>query len=570
MIIHFPRRPRRTLSDEAAEPLVCSCGRPVPPAARYCRRCGEAFAREEPTGAVAIATTVDTHEPPPKGMDLLPIPTGATARVVRARREASRPRPRAVAHRLAPLDDELSARRTLSWPQVVVLRIVIAAFFMALVINLGATMTLVIAFAICLYLGSLIFRLRTFARALSDPQMITVSDEDARAIWDRSLPMYTVLVPAYREPEVIGAIITQLDRLEYPRDRLDIKLLLEADDQETLHAARATVTGKHYEIIEIPYAEPRTKPKALNVGLRRARGRPGHGLVTIYDVEDRPDPLQLRRAVVAFRRDPSVACLQAKLAYYNADQNIITRWFTIEYAMWFNQLLPGLVSQGAPLPLGGTSNHFRRAVLESIGGWDAFNVTEDADLGIRLHRGGYRSRVLDSVTEEEANSDFVNWVKQRSRWYKGYLQTWLVHMRHPVQLWRELGPWGFASFSLFVAGTPLLTLLNPVFWAMTVVWFLAHPAWVEALFPAWIYYASLICLVFGNLAFVYTGIVSARATGRPSLVLAATISAGYWMMMSIAAIKAFMQLITAPTFWEKTFHGLDRKADVEVPERAAA
>jgi cellulose synthase/poly-beta-1,6-N-acetylglucosamine synthase-like glycosyltransferase len=570
MIIQFLRRPRRTLSDEAAETLVCSCGRHGRPGARHCRRCGEALGREEPAAAATASPAADKHQPSPTGMDLLPIPTGATARVVRARREASRPRPRAVAHRLAPLDDELSARRTLAWPQIVVLRSVIAAFFLALVINVGATMTLVIAFAICLYLGSLVFRLRTFARALADPQMIKVSDEDARAIWDRSLPMYTVLVPAYREPEVIGAIITQLDRLEYPRDRLDIKLLLEADDQETLDAARAAVTGRHYEIIEIPYAEPRTKPKALNVGLRRARGRPGHGLVTIYDVEDRPDPLQLRRAVVAFRRDPSIACLQAKLAYYNADQNIITRWFTIEYAMWFNQLLPGLVSQGAPIPLGGTSNHFQRAVLESIGGWDAFNVTEDADLGIRLHRAGYRSRVLDSVTEEEANSDFVNWVKQRSRWYKGYLQTWLVHMRHPAQLWRELGPWGFVSFSLFVAGTPLLTLLNPIFWSMTVFWFLAHPAWVEALFPAWIYYASLICLVFGNLAFVYTGIVSARATGRPSLVLAATVSAGYWMMMSIAAIKAFMQLVNAPTFWEKTFHGLDRKIEVDAHEHAAA
>jgi cellulose synthase/poly-beta-1,6-N-acetylglucosamine synthase-like glycosyltransferase len=568
MIIRFPRRAQTMLADIADEQGPCACGYRNRSIARFCRRCGEPLSpdirRPEPVGVTYAAA------PEPLQREGLRRPVGVTARLVKERARAARPKRKPVEHSLPPLDDELSARRTLSWPQIVVLRFAIAAFVMLFVINTGATMTVVIGLATALYVCSLIFRLRTFARALAAPEMITVSDEEARSLWDRGLPMYTVLVPAYREPELIGALIAQLDRLEYPRDRLDIKLLLEADDKETLEAARASVSGSHIEIIEIPYSEPRTKPKALNIGLRRARGKRGHGLVTIYDAEDRPDPLQLRRAVVAFRRQPSVACLQAKLAYHNADQNIITRWFTIEYAMWFNQLLPGLVAQGAPLPLGGTSNHFRREVLEEVGGWDAYNVTEDADLGIRLHRRGYRSQVLDSVTQEEANSDFVNWVKQRSRWYKGYLQTWLVHMRHPVQLRRELGTWGFIGFNLFVAGTPLLTLLNPVFWSMTAYWFLAHPAWIAALFPTWIYYASLICLVFGNLAFVYTGIVSARATGRPTLVLAATVSAGYWVMMSIAAIKAIVQLVNAPTFWEKTFHGLDRKVEPDVRERAAA
>jgi cellulose synthase/poly-beta-1,6-N-acetylglucosamine synthase-like glycosyltransferase len=281
--------------------------------------------------------------------------------------------------------------------------------------------------------------------------------------------------------------------------------------------------------------------------------------VTIYDAEDRPDPLQLRRAVAGFRRLPAeVACLQAKLSYHNADQNLITRWFTAEYALWFGQLLPGLVKLGAPVPLGGTSNHFRRETLVRLGGWDSFNVTEDADLGIRLHRLGFRTGVLESTTLEEANSDYVNWTKQRSRWYKGYLQTWLVHMRHPRQLFGQLGLKGFIGFNLFVGGTPFLAMLNPVFWALTAIWFLAKPPIILELFPAWLYYASLISLVLGNFAFLYTAVVSARDLGRPSLVFAALLSPAYWVMMSIAAIKALAQLFAAPAFWEKTVHGLDQ------------
>src|SRR5207247_7375152 len=224
---------------------------------------------------------------------------------------------------------------------------------------------------------------------------------------------------------------------------------------------------------------PRTKPKACNYGLTLARG----DLLTIYDAEDRPDPLQLRRAAVAFRRlDDPVACLQARLSYHNANQNMITRWFTAEYLTWFGGLLPALVEQGAPVPLGGTSMHIRTDVLRMIGAWDPYNVTEDADLGLRLHRLGYRTHVLDSTTYEEATSDFVNWVKQRSRWYKGYMQTWLVHSRHPRRLWKELGPTGFLSFHLTIGATPLVPLINPIFWLLTLLWTVGHFPFIETLF----------------------------------------------------------------------------------------
>ena len=250
-------------------------------------------------------------------------------------------------------------------------------------------------------------------------------------------------------------------------------MLFRSDDSKTVIAARWAISGKHMEIVTVPPADPRTKPKALNFGLQTARGE----FVTVYDAEDRPEPLQLRKAVLAMRAAPEeLGCLQARLSYFNPNQNLLTRWFTLEYATWFSQFLPGLVMSDAPVPLGGTSNHFRRQVIEDVGGWDPFNVTEDADLGMRLHRLGFRTAILDSVTWEEANSDFINWIKQRSRWYKGYIQTWAVHLRHPLTLYRQLGLRAFLEFNLFVGGTPLLALLNPVFWGMTILWFASEPS----------------------------------------------------------------------------------------------
>ncbi len=433
------------------------------------------------------------------------------------------------------LPAELTAERTFSPAQARAFAIagflLLAAFF----IQPLATVTLLVAAATFLYLSSMGYRMKAFLDALRAPAEIRVTDAEARSIPDSALPVYTVLVPAYREPEVIAHLIAAIDALEYPREKLDVKLLLEMDDQATFDVARRSIKGSHIEIIRVPPSLPRTKPKACNYGLTQARGE----FLTIFDAEDQPEPLQLRQAAVALAgTEPSVACLQAKLVYRNANQNMLTRWFTTEYAMWFSQLLPGLVAQGAPIPLGGTSNHFRRDILERVGGWDAFNVTEDADLGVRLHRLGYSTRVLDSTTYEEANSDFVNWIKQRSRWYKGYMQTWLVHMRDPRRLYRALGPRAFLGFNLFVLGTPLLALINPIFWALTILWFLTNAAVIASIFPSWLYYLGLFSMIVGNCAVIYSSVVSARATGNPELVFAAVLSPIYWVMMSIAAVKA--------------------------------
>ncbi|MDQ6782513.1 MAG: glycosyltransferase [Actinomycetota bacterium] len=449
---------------------------------------------------------------------------------------------------------DLSADQTVTPGQQQALLVAATIFVMLVVAEPNLTLVVVVGLIIALYFASLVVRLILFMKSLNGHGTVHVTDSMARAVPDGALPSYTILVPAYGEPEVLPNLVTNLRALEYPRDRLEILLLLEDDDVPTVRAAHE-VLGETTDIttVLVPAGEPRTKPKALNYGLATSTGQ----VVTIYDAEDRPEPLQLRKAALALAAAPvDVACVQARLDFFNPTQNLLTRWFTLDYRMWFTQLLPGLSQLGAPIPLGGTSNHFRRETLLEVGAWDALNVTEDADLGVRLHRRGYRTGVVESTTYEEANSDLVNWIKQRSRWYKGYAQTALVHLRHPVDLYRSLGARQFLMFFLFVAGTPLLAILNPIFWTVTIVWFVWHPHVIVAVIPTMTYFVGQICWIAGNLLVLYSWVLSTRDP-KEKLWLAAILSPLYWIIMAIAAVKALVQLVTAPSYWEKTQHGLD-------------
>jgi cellulose synthase/poly-beta-1,6-N-acetylglucosamine synthase-like glycosyltransferase len=276
--------------------------------------------------------------------------------------------------------------------------------------------------------------------------------------------------------------------------------------------------------------------------------------------------LQLRRVVAAFDRLPdTVACVQAKLAYHNGQQNLLTGWFTAEYGLWFGYLLPGMMKTNAPIPLGGTSNHLLHPVLDKIGAWDPHNVTEDADLGLRIAANGYQTAVVHSTTLEEANSDPINWVRQRSRWYKGYLQTWLVQMRRPRDLLRTIGWRGFLRFNLVLAGTPIVAVLNLLFWLITALWFLGQPTAISAVFPWYIYFPALVCLVLGNAATLYMNLIELREEDRSELLLPALTVPLYWLMMSIAAAKGMYQVIRNPSYWEKTFHGLTDRPEAPAP-----
>ncbi|MGO9133915.1 MAG: glycosyltransferase family 2 protein, partial [Methylovirgula sp.] len=325
---------------------------------------------------------------------------------------------------LAETDPEMSAQHVFSTGQIIVGYALLSALLAGFAIAPIATLVVLNLIMSFFYLGNFAFKWMLVwvggGRSAEADDAVAVA---ARALRDEELPVFTILVPMFREGRVLPALAQSLRDLDYPLGKLDIKIVLEASDHETIEVARTLGLEGIFEIIRVPTSQPQTKPKACNFALRFARGE----ILVVYDAEDRPEPDQLRKVVAAFRMaPPDVACLQARLNYYNANENWLTRMFALDYALWFDQLLPGLEKLNVPIPLGGTSNHFKIDVLRELHAWDPFNVTEDADLGIRLTQKGYRVAVVDSTTYEEASCQASNWIRQRSRWIKGYMQTFLV------------------------------------------------------------------------------------------------------------------------------------------------
>ena len=455
-----------------------------------------------------------------------------------------------AANGLAMRTPNLSARTVITRAQsscLLLVAAVLAALFARWPL---ATCAVLVASMSAGFMASTMFRaILAWIGARSRPE-----PEHAARLPDALLPVYTILVPLYREANVLPRLARSLLLIDYPHDRLDIKILVENDDHETVTAAAELAGRGPFEILTVPHGTPRTKPRACNYGLSFARGE----FAVIYDAEDRPERDQLRKAAAAFRRQPAdVACLQAHLNFYNANENWLTRLFALDYALWFDVLLPGLDRMGVPMPLGGTSNHFRTAVLRELGGWDPFNVTEDADLGIRIGQLGKRVAMLNSTTFEEAPARLGVWLKQRSRWLKGYMQTWLVHTRDPVSLIRRIGHVGVLAFHLFLGGAVVAALVNPLLWAVSGL----------SLCFGWPLFEDS-----GNtlLALSATGLVGGNAI-LTSLAMAAPLKRGwnrlapygltvmlYWALISVAAWRALVQLATNPFHWEKTAHGISR------------
>lgn len=379
--------------------------------------------------------------------------------------------------------------------------------------------------------------------------------EDRRAgydIPDDELPVFTILVPAYREANVVAEVVEHVSALDYPLAKLQLLLLLEADDEETILAAKAARPPDFVRLVVIPPGGPQTKPKACNIGLALADGE----FLVIYDAEDRPEPGQLREVVAAFRdASPETVCVQARLNYFNSTTNILTRMFTLEYSFWFDYMLPGLDAMKLPIPLGGTSNHFRVDALRELGGWDPFNVTEDADLGVRASALGLTVGIIDSTTWEEACSEWRAWIRQRTRWIKGYMVTSLVQLRSPLQAWRNLGLRGMVGLIGLIAGTPALFLAAPVMWAFFLYTFLGGVVPQFAL-PAWTQTVTFFTLVIGNASMVVMTALAARRRRNTRLMGYALLNPAYWVLHSIAAWRALFQLVVSPAHWEKTPHGI--------------
>jgi cellulose synthase/poly-beta-1,6-N-acetylglucosamine synthase-like glycosyltransferase len=479
----------------------------------------------------------------------------------------------ALSHRavyeLAELDPAMSARTVFTSAQIAVglalLSITLAGLAFAPLATLIALNVVMGLF----YLGNFVFKgiLVSAGGGRSTERDISI-EIAARALRDDELPVFTVLVPMFREPEMLPQLADALRRLDYPLGKLDIKLVLEAEDTETIRVAQTLGLEGVFEIIRVPASKPQTKPKACNFALRFARGE----YLVIYDAEDRPEPDQLRKVVETFRRSPAnTACLQCRLNYYNASENWLTRMFTLDYSLWFDLVLPGLERLNIPIPLGGTSNHFKTAVLRELHAWDPFNVTEDADLGIRLTQKGYRVGVVDSTTYEEASCRAGQWLRQRSRWLKGYMQTFLVHTRRPLHMLRTTGLLGFVGFVFFIGGTVLSGILNPIFWMLYIAWLIAASVGADPLFPQILLFLSLFNLLAGNGAFIFLSMIAPVRRGWLDLIPYSLTVFGYWVMISIAAYQALWQLIRRPFYWEKTQHGLSRQfAGVLARARGAA
>ncbi|HJT96334.1 MAG TPA: glycosyltransferase [Mycobacterium sp.] len=461
--------------------------------------------------------------------------------------------------RRVALPAHFSARTLLGHKSLIGIGCAAALFASIIVVLPHVIPPMVTGLIAMLYLCSTLDRNYLVLRGLRSSALIRVSDEEAMMLTDDELPVYTVLLPVYDEPAIVTNLINGVGKLDYPSEKLEILLLVEEDDIAT-QTALFDADLQSVRIVLVPHSMPKTKPKACNYGmsLPDLKGE----LVTIYDAEDIPEPLQLRRAVAAFRHTPAeIGCLQARLAYFNERQNLLTRWFSLEYDQWFGVVLPAVEELRCVVPLGGTSNHMPTKVWREIGGWDEFNVTEDADLGVRLARHGYRTLILDSITLEEANSDVVNWIRQRSRWYKGYLQTMLVHLRNPVALRDEIGTKATLRLINMTGGVPLTSALNLLFWFTMVVWVLGRPTFVADLFPPLTYYICLALFIVGAPVSIFVGLIATQALGKPHLWWAAMLAPFYWILQSIAALKALYQLVFRPFFWEKTVHGLTHSVD---------
>jgi cellulose synthase/poly-beta-1,6-N-acetylglucosamine synthase-like glycosyltransferase len=457
---------------------------------------------------------------------------------------------RHATHHLAETHRDMSAAPPRRRPPLAVLFAIGAAGLLALIAAPAAAKLACDAFLTLLFLSWTVLRMvGVLLGAMPSPRC-------ARLV-DRDLPIYTIMAPLYREANAAPGLVAALRRLDYPLEKLDIKLLVEPDDVETREALAQLDLEPPFQVVVSPDIGPRTKPKALNVALPFARG----AFTVIYDAEDRPEPGQLRRALDAFRtHDDRLACVQASLTIDNTADNWLTAMFTAEYAGQFDVFLPALTRLQMPLPLGGSSNHFRTATLRTVGAWDPYNVTEDADLGVRLARFGYRSTAISSTTYEEAPARFAPWLRQRTRWMKGWMQTWLVHMREPRRLRRELGLWPFLAVQLIVGGIVLASLVHPLMIGWLAAIFIAKtPLWTSqatvALFGAAIISGYATSVVIGAAGLFRRGLLA-----HSWVLLLVPV---HWLLLSLAAWRALYQLIRDPYRWEKTEHGLARTSRMQ-------
>ncbi|MCP5088764.1 MAG: glycosyltransferase [Rhodobacteraceae bacterium] len=444
-------------------------------------------------------------------------------------------------------EQELSCRTWAGRTPAAIGTALIIAFLTTTILSPAGLMAGLLVWIMVALIANSLFKLITLAAFLTTPKRSSDPDRATR------LPKVSVLIPLLRERDILDRLIHRMAKLTYPKELLDICLVYEADDAETRNHLLHRKLPYWMRTIEVPESIIQTKPRALNYALDFCRG----DIVGVYDAEDAPEPDQIHRVVREFQdAGKDVACVQCRLDYYNSRTNWISRCFSIEYAILFRVILPGLQRLGLPIPLGGTSVFFRRDKLEEMGRWDAYNVTEDADLGMRMRRFGYRCICVDSTTYEEANFRVLPWIRQRSRWLKGFLQTYITHMRHPIQLFRRFGLPGFLTFQVLFLGTFSSFAAAPIvlpIWALSFgldpgIYSSSSIGFLHLLIAAFLGTEALLLLL---------GFVAVRARGERQLFWYLPAMLFYWPIGALAAYKALFELFFHPDYWDKTAHGIN-------------
>jgi len=410
------------------------------------------------------------------------------------------------------------------------------------------------------------FKFYAMIKSFRSKIQLNVSNHEISQIDTDNLPIYTILVPLRNEVDMVPSIVDGIFAIDYPLDKLDIKFICDVDDQSTIAALEAYGIGVPSEsltkysfttqLVKVPLTGMSSKPRACDYALGFSRGQ----LTVIFDAEDKPDKDQLKKVYLGFLKSPlDIMCIQARLNFYNSRQNLLTRFFSLEYGFWFDYYLPGLQDTGSPIPLGGTSNHFVTQYLKRSGTWDPFNVTEDADLGFRIFRYKMRTSMVNSYTQEEANSRIISWIRQRTRWQKGYLLTFLIHTSRPKELIRDLGIRKSLQAIMIFGGNFFLPLFNPVLWVIFLVGIIPQNSFVQMpQVPLPIYLIGLFNLIVGNVTFITIHLIAAFKSKRYDLAVVSLFLPFYWMLLSLATFRAAYQFATNPFYWEKTKHGLSK------------
>lgn len=477
-----------------------------------------------------------------------------------------------ISHTRDDMDYKHSASYTFSLAEKIILSLLVIIMILAAMGNFFET---TLWFHLLLSLGTVIIISYKTGLTITTLGFLKRTKEKITLEYN-NLPVYTILIPLLREKrETITFLLEAIKRFDYPKHLLDIKLLLEKDDIETSNVMKQFDLDWNYQVVMVPPGFPRSKPRACNYGLKFAFGE----ILTIYDAEDRPESDQLKRVLQVFYNDllstfkrfgdynTKLACVQASLNFYNYKENLLTRLFTIEYTHWFDFLVPALSYINAAVPLGGTSNHFKTDILRKIGGWDPYIGTEDAEIGVRMYRLDYRVKTTLSTTYEEANTKLSNWFKQRTRWNKGYMQTYLVNMRDPIKMMKQVGPWRFLNFQCFVGGNVFIQLANLPLFIFLVTGFILNKEYFSEYYPHYLYIITFYNFVFSNLLYLTCEFIATYNRRLYSLLPFVPLKFFYWILMSGAGYYAIYELLTRPGYWYKTEHGLSkegRKTDVSI------